>query len=650
MDIPPTTTHHDGNEEDDDVLSYISRVLMEEDVVDGLLYQYPDHPTLLQTQHLFAQALSGTSSKALALRPCNSVEQSATQSSMEPASYRSSIVDTTAAAVQSVAHGSDFQDPAPAPASVNVGGIIQYRAYSTGAVEPNTMLPVESSSTFCKNVLSMAFLRGMEEANKFLPSDGGDTVGCRGIRKKRLDEADQAEAGAGRSNKQMAAGDVPQGLAEEADAARALLDRLILKGYEPSRADMQELRATVEMEKTARRRRGASAELVVDLHSMLIRCADAVATNDRHGAVDLLQRIRHHSSPAGDATQRLAHCFAEGLEARLAGTGSLLFRSLMAKSASAGVLEAYRVYMAACCFFPVSYLFSNKVIYNAVAGRKKLHIVNFGLSHGLQWPDLLRWLADREGGPPEVRLTGIDTPQPGFRPAKCIEEKGRRLSGCAHRFGVPFRFRGIAAAPEAFRADDLDIDPDEVLVVNSLFHFKTLMDDASVAVANGTNPTPMDVVLSTIAEMRPSVFIHGNVNASYSTAFFATRFREALYNFTALFDMMDTTMPRDSDKRMLFEREILARSAMSMIACEGKDREERPRSYKQWQASSQRAGLRQLPLDADVVKMLKDKVKKEYHKCFMIDEDHKWLLQGWKGRVLYALSTWTTTDDGLAGS
>lgn len=36
----------------------------------------------------------------------------------------------------------------------------------------------------------------------------------------------------------------------------------------------------------------------------------------------LLSQMKHHSSPSGDATQRLAHCFAQGLEARLAGPGS----------------------------------------------------------------------------------------------------------------------------------------------------------------------------------------------------------------------------------------------------------------------------------------------------------------------------------------
>jgi hypothetical protein len=377
------------------------------------------------------------------------------------------------------------------------------------------------------------------------------------------------------------------------------------------------------------------------MHALLIRCAEAIAANDWRGAAGLLARIKHHSSPTGDGTQRLAHCFTKGLEAWLASTGSQIYLSLVDKRASMiGVLKAYQLSMASGCFLPVQLLFSNKTIYKAVAGRKKLHIVDCGIGHGIQWPDLLRWLSRREGGPPEVRLTGIDKPQPGFRPAWRVEETGRRLSACARQFGVPFEFRGVAKQPEAIHVEDLDIDPDEVLVVNSMFHLETLMDESLVV----ERPNPRDVVLGTIRKMRPSVFVHAIVNGSHSSAFFMARFRDALQRYTALFDMMDTIAPRDDDRRLLVEQDMYARCAMSVIACEGVERVERPQNYKQWQARNRRAGLRQLPLDPEIVEALKDKVKKEYHKCFVISEDQRWLLQGWKGRVLFAISTWMADD------
>jgi len=107
----------------------------------------------------------------------------------------------------------------------------------------------------------------------------------------------------------------------------------------------------------------------------------------------------------------LAYCFAKGLEAQLAGTGSQVYQSLVAKRTSVvEFLKAYKLFLAAISLGKVHIIFSNRNIVDAVAGRTKLHIVAYGVQYGLQWPGLLHLLAGREGGPPEVRFTGIDLP------------------------------------------------------------------------------------------------------------------------------------------------------------------------------------------------------------------------------------------------
>uniref|UniRef100_A0A8R7QLG3 Scarecrow-like protein 14 n=2 Tax=Triticum urartu TaxID=4572 RepID=A0A8R7QLG3_TRIUA len=617
LDLPPTTH---GDSQNDLALEYISRMLTEEDIVDKFFYQYPDHPKLLQAEQPFAEILADTSS-------------SAAQESF--ASSTSILMPSQGNNTDFMVSGCQVQDP------VFLNG--------TGTVEPNSMVFPSESSTSMNMLSSMEFFKGMEEANMFLPTDDVMVDG-RG-RKKRSGMDGEAEAGLGRSSKQIVLLlHSTTTLEEEEATALEMLDRLILNGYEACPSEMQEVvRVTWEdkEDKAARQsisrrgRRGARHTVVTDLETLLTRCAEAVVSNDVRGAGKLLERIKCHSSPTGDARQRLAHYFTQGLEARLAGTGSRLYRSLMGKRTSAvELIRAYHLHTAASCSIKVGLLFSTNTIYKAVAGRRKLHIVHYGISTGFQWPDLLGLLANREGGPPEVRITGINTPQPGPCPAALMEEAGHRLNNYASQFGVPFKFHAIASKPEDVRAEDLHIDPDEVLVVSSLYEFRTLMDESLTF----DMVSPRDMVLKTIRKMRPSVFISSVVNGPYSAAFFMTRFRHALYYFTALFDVMETTVPWDGDKRLLVERDILARSAINMIACEGTDRVERPQNYKEWQARNQRAGLRQLPLDPDIVLILKDEVKNRYHKHFMICEDHRWLLQGWKGRVLYAHSTWAAAD------
>ncbi|KAJ1265729.1 hypothetical protein BS78_08G098100 [Paspalum vaginatum] len=660
LDLPPTPHHEQplypqqqqqpssggAASPEDMVLPYISRMLMEEDIDDKFFYEYPDHPALLQAQQPFLDILSVSDDTTASTSPTTTTHSGA-----------------------SVTHSSDANAPPLTPAAVDsYDPAAQLNAFD---LDPAAFFSAGANS----DLMSSAFLKGMEEANKFLPSqdkllidlDPPDDArrfvipdptvkqeeaavaapggGGRG-RKNRFDDGDDLELER-RSSKQSAL----QGDGDDRD----VFDEYIMSSHEMCVEQMQKLRIAMEGEEAARKESSAAGggnagggrakgrrggREVVDLRTLLIHCAQAVANDDRRSATELLKQIKQHASPQGDATQRLAHCFAEGLQARLAGTGSIVYQSLMAKRTSAvDILQAYQLYMAAICFKKVVFVFSNQTIFNAALGKKKIHIVDYGIHYGFQWPCLLRSIANREGGPPEVRITGIDLPQPGFRPTQRIEETGRRLSKYAQEFGVPFKYQAIARSKmESIRAEDLNLDPDEVLIVNCIYQFKNLMDESVVI------ESPRDVVLENIRKMRPHTFVHAIVNGSFSAPFFVTRFREALFYYSALFDVLDTTTPRDSNQRMLIEENIFGRAALNVIACEGTDRVERPETYKQWQVRNQRAGLKQLPLNPDVVQVVREKVKNCYHKDFVIDIDHHWLLQGWKGRILYAISAWVADD------
>ncbi|KAJ0084402.1 hypothetical protein Patl1_31321 [Pistacia atlantica] len=91
--------------------------------------------------------------------------------------------------------------------------------------------------------------------------------------------------------------------------------------------------------------------------------------------------------------------------------------------------------------------------------------------------------------------------------------------------------------------------------------------------------------------------------------------------------------------RLMYEKEFYGREVMNVIACEGLERVERPETYKQWQVRNMRAGFRQLPLDPKLMKKLRGKTS-IYHNDFSVNEDGNWMLQGWKGRIVYASSAW----------
>ncbi|XP_048135392.1 scarecrow-like protein 14 isoform X2 [Rhodamnia argentea] len=374
---------------------------------------------------------------------------------------------------------------------------------------------------------------------------------------------------------------------------------------------------------------------MVDLRTLLTLCAQSVAVDDNRSANEMLKQIRQHSSPTGDGMQRMAHYFANGLEARLAGSGTRIYTGLMSKPTSAAsVLKAYHLYLAACPFRKISNFFSNKTIMNVADNATSLHIIDFGILYGFQWPCLIKRLSSRPGGPPKIRITGIDLPQPGFKPAERVEETGRRLKNYAKTFGVPFEFNAIAQRWDTIQLEDLRIDKDEVLVVNCMYRLRNLLDETVVT------ESPRDIVLNLMRRMNPAVFILGVMNGAYSAPFFISRFREALFHYSTIFDALETTVPRDIPERMLIEKEIFGWEAMNVIACEGSERIERPETYKQWQVRIMRAGFTPLPLNEEITEMAKDRVKSYYHKDFDIDEDGQWLPVGWKGRIVHALSTW----------
>ncbi|KAG6402128.1 hypothetical protein SASPL_139002 [Salvia splendens] len=129
------------------------------------------------------------------------------------------------------------------------------------------------------------------------------------------------------------------------------------------------------------------------------------------------------------------------------------------------------------------------------------------------------------------------------------------------------------------------------------------------------------MVLNLIRKTNPAVFVLGIKNGGYNAPFFITRFRELLFYYSSIFDMLDVIIPRGVHERMLPEKVIFGHEAKNVIACEGAEWIEKPETYKQWQVWSMRAGFEQLPLDAEITTMARNRVESCYHKDFVVDED-----------------------------
>ncbi|CAL5031836.1 unnamed protein product [Urochloa decumbens] len=582
----PNTTDTGQLSHDDLVFPYISRLLMEDDMDDNLLCQYSDHPALLQMQQPFSQILSSPSI------------------------------------------GANNDDAAN---NVSVDQANDLLLVSSG--DQSTLSLAFSDSEY----VAGEFMKGMEDAKRFLPSDSNF------IKDHQIDQMfisnkrKHLEEEVGRTSKIMMMTEMP-----EETGINEVLDRMMFCGDKALISDMEKLCITMDSMDDKKSRKGCSKVTrdMVDLSTLLIRCAQAVDTRDCLIASELLNQIKQHASPTGDATQRLAHCFSKGLQARLMGTGRQFWKLLIAERPSATeFLKAYNLYMSACHFNNAAYIFSALAIVRVMKGKSRLHIIDYGIHSGFQWAGLIRWLAKREDGPPpEMKITAMCRFQPGSFPVQWIEEQSYRLTKYASELGLPFVFESVTAEWEKVYSEDLNVDADEMLVVSDLFNFSTLKDESIFF----DSRNPRDTVLHNIKKMRPNVFIQSILNCSNGSCFLS-RFRKKLFYYSALFDMLDAIVPRESESRLVLEKDLIGRYALNDIACEGIDLVQHPEKYRRWQLRNQRAGFRQLPLRPVVLKVLKDKAK-NHHKGYFVSEDDQWLLQGWKGRVLFAHSTWVVED------
>ncbi|XBJ06890.1 hypothetical protein VPH35_012480 [Triticum aestivum] len=380
---------------------------------------------------------------------------------------------------------------------------------------------------------------------------------------------------------------------------------------------------------------------LVDLKTLLINCAQAVAEDNHLLASELLKKIRQHSSADGDCTQRLTFYLADGLEARLAGIGGQVYRSLMERRTSTtDWLDAHSLFIATCPFDRTSYYFANQAILDASQGKSRVHIVDFGIGFGFQWPLMIQKFAQQEEGAPKLRITGIDVCQPGFRPSEMIEETGKRLAYYANMFKVPFQYQGIAASRwETIKTEDFNIEEDEVLIINCMYRMKNLGHETEAA------NSARYKVLKIMRSMNPKIFISGTVNGLRSSPFFIQRFKEVMFHYSSMFDMLDANVvPRDNEARKMIERMIFGKDAINIIACEGAERTERPEGYRQWHARCLKAGFQQLPVDLAILRIIVYMKNTFWHEEFFAVEDRGWLLQGWKGRVIYAISKWKPAE------
>ncbi|KAL2476019.1 Scarecrow-like transcription factor PAT1 [Abeliophyllum distichum] len=371
-----------------------------------------------------------------------------------------------------------------------------------------------------------------------------------------------------------------------------------------------------------------------NVREILAACAKAVLDNDLLTYEWLMSELRSMVSVSGEPLQRLAAYMLEGLVARLSSSGSSIYKALKCKEPTSDELLSYMHFLYEVCpYFKFGYLSANGAIADAMKDENRIHIIDFQISQGSQWITLIHALAARPGGPPQIRITGIDDSTSAYARGGGLEIVGQRLSIIAESCKVPFEFHAVPISACDVESEHLKVQPGEAVAVNfalMLHH----MPDESVTTKNHR-----DRILRMVKNMSPKVVTLIEQESNTNTAPFFPRFMETLDYYLAIFESIDVALPRDQKERINVEQFCLARDIVNIIACEGPERVERHERLGKWRQRFSMAGFTPYPLSSFVNATIKTLLE-NYCKNYRLEERDGALYLGWKNKDLVASCAW----------
>ncbi|KAG6516516.1 DELLA protein RHT-1-like [Zingiber officinale] len=399
-----------------------------------------------------------------------------------------------------------------------------------------------------------------------------------------------------------------------------------------------------------------SQEAGIRLVHALMACAEAVQKDNLKAAGAIVKQISVLAASQGGAMRKVAGYFAEALAHRIYRPQSPRGVSCSSTHESTAFDDMlHQHFYESCPYLKFGHFTANQAILEAFAGCRRVHVVDFGMRQGLQWPALLQALALRPGGPPSFRLTGIGPPQPDN--SDSLQEVGWKLAQLAETIRVDFRYRGFVATSLAdlepylllgAETDGRGVEDDEpeVVAVNSVFELHRLLARSGA----------LEKVLGTILAVRPRIVTVVEQEANHNGRTFLDRFTEALHYYSTMFDSLEgsTSPPSSPEARrhgQAMSEMYLGRQIYNVVACEGAERTERHEALAQWRARMCRAGFESVPIGSNAFKQASMLLALfDGGEGFRVEENDGCLSLGWHTRPLIATSAWRAAGDPLRTS
>lgn len=378
------------------------------------------------------------------------------------------------------------------------------------------------------------------------------------------------------------------------------------------------------------------AEMIpkLKLKDVLIRCAHAISEEDMYTAGNWMEVLGHMVSVSGEPMQRLGAYMLEGLRARLERSGSMIYKTLKCEVPTSEELMTYMsILFKICPYWKFAYLSSNVVIREALKNEPRVHIIDFQIAQGTQWVSLIQDLACQPGGPPFIRITGVDDSQSNHARGGGLQIVGKRLAEVAASYNVPFEFNAAGMSGCEVELGNLRVQHGEAIAVTFPYVLHH-MPDESVSTENHR-----DRLLRLVRSLSPKVMTLVEQESNTNTSSFFSRFVESVDYYTAMFESIDAGCARDDKQRISAEMHCVARDIVNMIACEEGERVERHELLGKWRSRLMMDGFTPCWFGPSGIGEIK-KLLKDYNENYRVEEIDGALYLGWKNRALVTSSAW----------
>ncbi|KAD5802898.1 hypothetical protein E3N88_14258 [Mikania micrantha] len=415
-----------------------------------------------------------------------------------------------------------------------------------------------------------------------------------------------------------------------------------------------------------------SEERGLYLIQLLVACANHVAAGHIQNANNKLEQINHLASADGDTMQRIAAYFTEALANRMLKGWPGLHKAINSTRITSLAEEVHvkSLFFNLCPFLRIAYLITNKAILEAMEGEKMVHIIDLCSSEPAQWINLLQSLRTRPEGPPHLRITGI------HQQKEVLEQMAMQLNEEAERLDIPFQFNPIIS-----RLDNLDIKAlpcksGEALAISSVLQLHTLLafDDETNKtrrvvmnsqtlgdflrkdVANTFSPSPDSVsssplsptncakmmnFLNALWTLSPKLMVVTEHESNHNGFSLMERVLETLFFYAALFDCLESTVPRASLERQKVEKLLFGEEIKNIISCEGLERRVRHEKLEKWVPRLELAGFGRVPLSYNEMLLATRLLQNYGYDGYKIKDDNGVLFICWHNQPLFTISAWT---------